>query len=601
MGVPVVLAIVVGLACSFIQSLGLTIQRKSHVQDEALPLEQRTRAVRRPLWIIGFAIYISSNIFGSVFQIGALPIVVLAPLGGVSLLWNSVLAHVLLGESFTSAMLLGTVFIATGAVLIAIFGVVQDGNHSLDELLHLWARGPFIAFFAVVCLAVLLVLAAAHMTAWRVRRRGIRLDDSPSNYASPHIEATIPFRPVNSSPRGSISSISGLGLDVGGSANGVDKTVRFAELDRPEDHTLMFCGLAFAAASGTLSGLCLVLAKSAIELVIATIEFWSTGRGQNEFTRIQSWFIVAGLVAVAVLQIFYLNFSLTFASPALICPLAFCFYNLASIFDGLVFYNQLDRLSAHQIVLVSIGVAVLLVGVWAVSAVQPTGDGGVEVGTWAEEGDMEQTWFEEAVVDEPFDDTHEVLEPAHGAVTVSDADSAQTHDHDHPVSAPSVRSPPPKLTRIDAAAAASANIGTGPYTGAGSPVSPTLPRRRRPRYGTLIPDLAPSGGMPTGFAFGIGAASPGFALRSHSVSHRPAIHQRSPSISPRPALPFPSHRRARAQSEAGDNRPSRSRVRMSLPAGPSEDVAATLAAWDDEPPRRTIIGRVFGSGGVKLP
>lgn len=48
---------------------GLTIQRKSHVQDEALPIEQRTRAVRRPLWIIGFAIYISSNIFGS----GALP------------------------------------------------------------------------------------------------------------------------------------------------------------------------------------------------------------------------------------------------------------------------------------------------------------------------------------------------------------------------------------------------------------------------------------------------------------------------------------------------------------------------------------------------
>ncbi|BEI86783.1 hypothetical protein CcaverHIS002_0701290 [Cutaneotrichosporon cavernicola] len=578
MGVPVVLAIVVGLACSFIQSLGLTIQRKSHVQDEALPLEHRTRAVRRPLWIIGFAIYISSNIFGSVFQIGALPIVVLAPLGGVSLLWNSVLAHVLLGESFTSAMLLGTVFIATGAVLIAIFGVVQDGNHSLDELLHLWARGPFIAFFTVVCLAVLLVLAAAHMTAWpRISR-----------LQSPSV-------PVNSSPRGSISSISGLGLglDVGENANGVDKTVRFAELDRPEDHTLMFCGLAFAAASGTLR-------RS--ELVIATIEFWSTGRGQNEFTRIQSWFMLAGLVAVAVLQIFYLNFSLTFASPALICPLAFCFYNLASIFDGLVFYNQLDRLSAHQIVLVSIGVAVLLVGVWAVSAVQPTGDGGVEVGTWAEEGDMEQTWLEEAVVDEPFDDAHEVLEPAHGAVTVSDADSAQTHDHDHPVSAPSVRSPPPKLTRIDAAGAASANIGTGPYTGAGSPVSPTLPRRRRPRYGTLIPDLAPNGGMPTGFAFGIGAASPGFALRSNSVSHRlPAIHQRSPSISQRPALPSPSHRRARAQSEAGDNRPPRARVRMSLPAGPNEDVAATLAAWDDEPPRRTIIGRVFGSGGVKLP
>lgn len=262
------------------------------------------------------------------FQIGALPIVVLAPLGGVSLLWNSVLAHVLLGESFTSAMLLGTVFIATGAVLIAIFGVVPDGNHSLDELLHLWARGSFIAFFVVVCLAVVLVLAAAHMTAWRVQRRGIRLDDAPSNYASPHAEAAIPFRPVSGSPRGSISSISGIGVN----GNGADKTVRFAELERPEDRTLMFCGLAFAAASGTLSGLCLVLAKSAVELVIATIDHWSTGRGQNEFTRIETWFLVAGLALAAVLQLVYLNYSLAFASPALICPLAFCFYNLTSIF-----------------------------------------------------------------------------------------------------------------------------------------------------------------------------------------------------------------------------------------------------------------------------
>lgn len=274
--------------------------------------------------------------------------------------------------------------------------------------------------------------------------------------------------------------------------------------------------------------------------------------------------------------------------------------------DGLVYYDQLGRLSTHQITLVSIGVAVLLVGVWAVSAVLPAGDGGVEVGTWAEEEWVHEheTWFEEAVVDEPDDEAHEVLEPAHGAVTVSDADSTQTHDHDHPVSAPSARSPPPKLDRIDAAAAASANIGTGPYTGTGSPVSPTMPRRRRPRYGTLIPELAPGGGMPTGFAFGIGAASPGFALRSNSISHRsPSIPQRSPSISQRPpSLPSPSLRRARAQSEAAVNRPSRARVRMSLPAGPSEDVAATLAAWDEsEPPRRTIIGRIFGSGGVKLP
>lgn len=40
--------IIVGLLASFIQSLGLTIQRKSHVQNQELPEEQRKVEHRRP-------------------------------------------------------------------------------------------------------------------------------------------------------------------------------------------------------------------------------------------------------------------------------------------------------------------------------------------------------------------------------------------------------------------------------------------------------------------------------------------------------------------------------------------------------------------------
>ena len=91
-------------------------------------------------------------------------------------------------------------------------------------------------------------------------------------------------------------------------------------------------GLAFATASGTLSGMSLVLAKAAVELLVITINYARTGRGENQFVRAQSWFLVAGLGIGAILQLVYLNYSLTFASPALICPLAFCFFNLSSIF-----------------------------------------------------------------------------------------------------------------------------------------------------------------------------------------------------------------------------------------------------------------------------
>jgi hypothetical protein len=89
--------------------------------------------------------------------------------------------------------------------------------------------------------------------------------------------------------------------------------------------------MAFAACSGTLSGMCLLFAKCAVELLILT--FASHG-ADNQFKRFQSWALVGGLGVAALAQLFYLNHSLRLAGPALICPLAFCFYNISSIFGG---------------------------------------------------------------------------------------------------------------------------------------------------------------------------------------------------------------------------------------------------------------------------
>lgn len=60
------------------------------------------------LWLLGFAIFITSNILGSVFQIGALSITLLAPLGAVSLLWNAFFARILLGDVFSRYLIFGT-------------------------------------------------------------------------------------------------------------------------------------------------------------------------------------------------------------------------------------------------------------------------------------------------------------------------------------------------------------------------------------------------------------------------------------------------------------------------------------------------------------
>jgi drug/metabolite transporter (DMT)-like permease len=114
---------------------------------------------RRPL-IHSFAvIFISSNILGSLFQIASLPVVILAPLGAVSLLWNALFARFILGDVFSLWMVLGTLLIAGGAVLIAIFGIVPEPTHSLEDLLILFARPAFVAYFSLLGFAVLVCLA----------------------------------------------------------------------------------------------------------------------------------------------------------------------------------------------------------------------------------------------------------------------------------------------------------------------------------------------------------------------------------------------------------------------------------------------------------
>lgn len=67
------------------------------------------------------------------------------------------------------------------------------------------------------------------------------------------------------------------------------------------------------------------------------------------------------------MQLFYLNRALRLVGPTLICPLAFCAYNLSSIVSGLIYYDQVDQLSWLQIALVTLGTVILLAGVWIVS------------------------------------------------------------------------------------------------------------------------------------------------------------------------------------------------------------------------------------------
>ena len=106
-------------------------------------------------------------------------------------------------------------------------------------------------------------------------------------------------------------------------------------------------GMAYGCISGILSAHSLLVAKSAVELLIRTIV-----DRVNQFNRWQSWMILLGLVALALTQLYYLHRGLKLCSTSVLYPFIFCVYNIIAILDGLIYFKQTSKLSALSALLV---------------------------------------------------------------------------------------------------------------------------------------------------------------------------------------------------------------------------------------------------------
>ncbi|KAJ7103538.1 hypothetical protein B0H15DRAFT_812630 [Mycena belliarum] len=511
----IALGISIGLLASFIQSLGLTIQRKSHVLNEALPEHRQRVEHRRPLWLLGFAIFISSNIIGSVVQIASLPVVILAPLGAVSLLWNAFFARLILGDVFSPWMVLGTLFIAGGAVLIAIFGIVPEPTRSLEDLLELFRRPTFVVYFSLLGAVVLISLIITHVSEYSFSRRLAR--SNARAITPPHTPSSAPLHvPENPSTltTGLNDTITGamttertplLDRKSNPSSSSV-KSSRSPSLSRrpadsPElraiNRTRLVLAISYASFSGIISGMCLLFAKSGVELLLLTF------RGQNQFWRWQAWVLVLGLVVFALLQLWYLHKALILADPTLVCPSAFCFYNLSSIVNGLVYFDQFSLIPPLHLGLVILGIFVLLGGVWVVSIQSGSSD----TDTWSDEESIEGV-ISDRESESPECETRVVVEEG----------------CDERPFARSTRSE----SNLDGLSPSSESDLRSPHSTMSQPLPSVVPRqtmrpsgssrrrshhlRARTSYPSAPPPPNPVTSLGAGFQIGLSPVSPGFAI-----------------------------------------------------------------------------------------
>jgi drug/metabolite transporter (DMT)-like permease len=244
--------------------------------------------------------FVVANIVGSTIQITTLPLPVLSTLQASGLVFNSICASIILNEPFTRYSFIGTMLVAIGALLIALFGAIAEPSHNLNQLLALLGRKAFLAWmFSTLFVVVLLVVAN-----WLLKRLYSR-----------------------TTPR--------------------QRLVR---------------GMFFGCISGILSAHSLLIAKSAVELLVRTIV-----DRHNQFDRWQSWTILIGLVVFALTQLYYMHRGLKLVSTSVLYPLVFCIYNIIAIIDGLIYFHQSSRLSALHAGLIALGTVILLAGVVCLS------------------------------------------------------------------------------------------------------------------------------------------------------------------------------------------------------------------------------------------
>lgn len=120
--------------------------------------------------------------------------------------------------------------------------------------------------------------------------------------------------------------------------------------------------MSYGFVSGILSAHSLLLAKSAVELLVRTIV-----DGVNQFNRWQSWVILLGMIFLALTQLFYLHRGLKLCSTSVLYPFVFCIYNIIAIMDGLIYFRQVSQLAGFHAGLIALGTIVLLAGVLCLS------------------------------------------------------------------------------------------------------------------------------------------------------------------------------------------------------------------------------------------
>lgn len=308
---------IVGIAISVFGSVasnfGVNVQKFSQIKNKARPKEERRPYFMQLLWWLGL-VFVIAGALCDFASLSFAPQSVVMPVGSLTLVANVIFAHFWLGEALGVTDLVGTSFIVSGAVIIAVaYGALGDlgedkyyGARDLQELYHRWIVFGY-------GMSILILLASF---LWILRRCEILVKNGRSS--SPEYQGLLArLHPIS-----------------------------------------------YAASAGIFGSFSVTFGKSIGELMRAT----SDDKVSNQLEEPLTYVFLICMVATILLQTHFLAQGLEFFDALFIVPVFQCFFIVLSILGGALYWDEMSGFNAAQWCLFPLGVLITIFGVYLMSS-----------------------------------------------------------------------------------------------------------------------------------------------------------------------------------------------------------------------------------------
>ena len=149
--------VLLSVVSSVLSNLGVNTQKLSLMREARKDTTRRRPYAKQRLWQLGLLLVIVGSL-GDFAALGFAAQSLVTPVGAATMVANLFFASIWLGEHLSASDIGATFLILVGAVLAAAFADKSEQCYTLDELVELYGRPPFLIYVGGVVLVSLLFL-----------------------------------------------------------------------------------------------------------------------------------------------------------------------------------------------------------------------------------------------------------------------------------------------------------------------------------------------------------------------------------------------------------------------------------------------------------